>query len=94
MLHIVIFTSAERNETEKAYFKLDRLTRRRLDFRAPRSNDDKRATDGSDGEKVANFHRIRRCIFEELSIGNRVNRGNRDFTRPRKLPDSATFDDP
>lgn len=36
-----IYIGLERNE--KAYFKLDRLTRWRLDFRAPRSNDDERA---------------------------------------------------
>lgn len=36
-----IYIGLERNE--QAYFKLDRLTRWRLDFRAPRSNDDERA---------------------------------------------------
>lgn len=42
--HVVaryIYIGLERNE--KAYFKSDRLTRWRLDFRAPRSNDDERA---------------------------------------------------
>ena len=69
-----LFPSTERNETEKAYFKLAQLARGRSDFRAPRSNDDgcRRIWRRESARPIFTGSTRERSIWRLIRFGNRA----------------------